>query len=316
MNPILYVGIDVAKTSLQLSLAGQSRQLANDKKGHRQLLQLLAKAQAAAAAETQIQVVLEASGGYEALLVAALHGAAYPLSVVQPGRVRHFAKAKNKLAKTDRIDAAMLVAFGEAIRPEPTMPPSAAQSQLTELVRRRLQLVEVRTAEINRAAHYGDQTLRQQARRLLALLDRQIDKLERLMARLIAAEAEMKQRSERLQEVKGVGAIVAATLQAELPELGSLNDGQAAALAGLAPYNRDSGPYQGTRRICGGRTAARCALYMAALTAVRYDPILRAFYRRLLGAGKKRIVALTAAMRKLVVLLNRLLKDPQFKLSY
>ncbi len=312
--PIIYAGVDVAKNTLELQVAGQSEPLPNDSKGHRRLLRRLAAA-AAAQSGAQLQVVLEASGGYEAALVLALHEAGWLLSLVQPGRVRHFAKAKNQLAKSDRIDAAVLVAFGQAIHPQPTPAPSAAQSRLCELVRRRAQWVATRSAESNRAAHYRDKTLRQQARQLLGLLDRQVAQCERAISAQIAAEAEMQKRVARLQQVAGVGPVVAATLQAEMPELGRLSDGQAAALAGLAPYNRDSGPHQGTRRIWGGRAPVRCVLYMAVLSAVKHDPILRTFYRRLRAAGKKPLVALTAAMRKLIVLLNRLLRNPQFNLT-
>jgi transposase len=311
---ILHAGVDVAKATLQFSLAGRRHQLKNNKQGHVRVLKLLGAAEAAQPGVT-FHVVLEASGGYEAALVHFLHEAKRPLSVVQPGRVRHFAKAKNQLAKSDPIDAEMLVEFGQAIQPAPSLAPTPAQKHLNELVRRRAQLVDTRTAELNRAAHYMDKLLCQQSRQLLKLLDKQIAQIERAMTAQIAAEEEMAARVARLQQVPGVGPVVAAVLQAEMPELGTLSDGEAAALAGLAPYTRDSGPYKGTRRILGGRAPARCALYMAALSAVRHDPILRRFYLWLRGAGKKPLVALTAVMRKLIVLLNRMLKNPQFKLS-
>ena len=310
----LHAGIDVAKATLQLSLGGVSHSLANDPKGHARILKLLAAAEAARPGIT-IHVILEATGGYEAALVAALHAAGRTLSVIQPSRARHFASAKCEHAKTDAIDAHMLAAFGEALAPEPTPPPSAAQTHLAELVGRRAQLVETRTAEINRAGHYTDKLLCRQSRALLALLDRQIAECERAIAAQIAADAEMQARAQRVQQVPGIGPVVAAVLQAHLPELGTLSEGEAAALAGLAPYNRDSGPCKGTRRIRGGRAPVRCALYMAALSAVRHDRILREFYTRLCAAGKKPLVALTAAMRKLVVLLNRMLQKPAFKLA-
>jgi transposase len=314
---IIYAGVDVAKQTLEVSLMGQSHSLPNDKKGQGRLLRLLGKVPARAAEPgLTLQVVLEASGGYESALVEVLQEAGWRVSVVQPGRVRHFAKAKNQLAKSDRIDAEVLVAFGEAIQPPPTPAPSAAQRHLCVLVRRRAQLVETRTVELNRAAHYRDKTLRQQARQLLALLERQVAQCERAIRAQIAAEAELSQRTARLEQVAGVGPVVAATLQAEMPELGSLSDGAAAALAGLAPFNRDSGPRQGTRCIWGGRAPARRVLYLAALTSVRHDPILRRFYQRLCAAGKKPLLALTAVMRKLIVLLNRLLKNPHFRLSH
>jgi transposase len=208
----------------------------------------------------------------------------------------------------------VLAAFGEALAPEPTPPPRPAQRHLGELVGRRAQLVGTRTAELNRAAHYADKLLRRQSRTLLALLDRQIAECERAIDAQIAADTEMAARAARVQQVAGIGPVVAAVLQAQMPELGTLRDGQAAALAGLAPYNRDSGPWKGVRRIRGGRAPVRCALSMAALSAVRHDRLLRAFYTRLRAAGKKPLVALSAAMRKLVVLLNRMLRKPEFTL--
>lgn len=311
---IIYAGVDIAKASLEVHLEGTSLSLANDRKGHARIVKLLQAAEKARPG-SRVEVILEASGGYEAALCAALHEAHCRLSVLQPARARHFAEAKNHHAKTDRIDAAMLAEFGRAIAPTPTPPPSAAQSHLSELVGRRAQLVETRTAELNRAAHHRDALLRRQSRALLALLERQIAQCEQAIATQIAADEAMKARATRVQQVPGIGPVVAAVLQAEMPELGTLSDEQAAALAGLAPYNRDSGPWKGTRRICGGRAPVRCALYMAALSAVRHDRILCAFYTRLLQTGKKKMVALTAAMRKLLILLNRLLKNPDFTLA-
>jgi len=310
---ILYAGIDVAKATLQLSLGGAAYQVANDPKGHARILKLLTAAERAQPG-CRVHVILEATGGYEAALCGVLHAAGRTLSLIQPSRVRHFASAKSEHAKTDAIDADVLVAFGQAMTPASTPPPSPAQTHLEMLVSRRAQLVETRTAELNRAAHYTDKLLRQQSRVLLALLDRQIAQAERAIAAQIAADETMKARAARVQQVPGIGPVVAAVLQAHMPELGTLREGEAAALAGLAPYNRDSGPWKGTRHIRGGRAPVRCALYMAALSAVRHDRILREFYTRLCAAGKKPLVALTAAMRKLIVLLNRMLQKPEFKL--
>ena len=309
----LYAGIDIAKDTLQLSLCGSSQNLPNDAKGHTRILRLLCAAEAARPG-AKVHIILEATGGYEAALCAALHAAGKVLSLIQPLRARHFARAKGEQAKTDPIDADMLCAFGQAMRPAPTPAPSAAQTHLGELVGRRAQLIETRTAESNRAAHYTEPLLCKQSRALLALLNRQVGQCDEAIAKQLAADGQMKARAERVQEVAGIGPVVAAILQAGMPELGTLNDGQAAALAGLAPYNRDSGPRQGTRSVRGGRASVRCALYMAALSAVRHDRILKEFYERLRAAGKKPMVALTAAMRKLVVLLNRMLKNPQFQL--
>jgi transposase len=312
---IFYAGIDVAKATLQLSVNGAgSWSVSNEPKGHARIIKLLAEAEAARPGY-KIHVIVEATGGYEAALVEALHGASQRVSVIQPSRVRHFAKAKNKRAKSDPIDASILAEFGEAIQPPPTPPPSAAQTHLVALVSRRAQLLDTRIAELNRSAHYSDQLLRRQSRQLLALLTRQIEQCDRAIAAQLATDREMKARAERVQQVPGIGPVVAAILQAQMPELGTLNDAETAALAGLAPYDRDSGPHKGTRHIWGGRAPVRCALYMAALSAVRHDPVLRDFYARLCAAGKKPLVALTAVMRKLIVLLNHMLAKPTFKLA-
>lgn len=307
-QPIIYVGLDVAKDSLALDFQGSAHALANDAKGHARLLRILAGAQ-------NVHVVLEATGGYEQPAVRALHAAGIALSVVEPGRVRAFARALGQRAKTDPIDAAVLSAFGRAVAPAPTTAPSAAQQRLGELVLRRRQLVEFVVAESNRSAHYTDKLPRRQAAALLRTLRAQIAACDKAIAAQIAKEQTMQARATRLQEVAGVGAVTAATLLGEMPELGTLSEAGAAALAGVAPYNCDSGPFAGTRRIRGGRAPVRCGLYMAAMSAVQHDPILKAFHQRLLEAGKKPMVALTAAMRKLIVLLNRLLKNPHFKLQ-
>jgi transposase len=306
---MIYAGIDVAKATLVLSLQDVCHTLENNPTGHARLLQLLGQVGA------PIHVILEATGGYESAVVRVLHAASVAVSVMLPSRVRDFARAMGLQAKTDPIDAGLLAAFGAAIQPEPTRPPSEAQRQLTELVIRRAQLVDSKVVEQNRAEHYTDRTTQRQSSKMLDFLEQQITECDRQILRQIKADEVLHARACRLQEVPGVGPVTAATLLAHMPELGTLDDGQAAALAGLAPYNCDSGPFKGTRRIRGGRKEVRCALYMAAMTAVRHDPILRVFYQRLCAAGKKPIVALTAAMRKLILLLNRLLANPNFQLA-
>lgn len=304
----IYAGLDVAKDSLALDFQGRSFALPNDARGHARLLRILSAAQ-------NVQVILEATGGYEQPPVRALHAAGLACSVLEPSRVRAFARALGLRAKTDPIDAGVLRAFGEAVHPPPTLAPTARQQRLGELVLRRRQLVEFVVAESNRSAHYGEPLARRQAAAVLRMLRRQIAQCEQATADLIAEDEVLAARAVRLAQVPGVGAVTAATLLAELPELGTLRDEGAAALAGVAPYNADSGPFAGTRRIRGGRAPVRCALYMAALSAARFDPVLKTFHQRLLAAGKKPKVALTAVMRKLIVLLNRLLKNPEFKLQ-
>lgn len=305
---ILYVGLDVAKASLQLDLAGHPHSLTNDPKGHAQLLKLLREHPTA-------QIVCEATGGYEKAVVRVLHAAQVPASVVEAGRVRHFARALGQRAKTDPIDAPVLSAYGRAIQPPATPALTAQQTRLAELSTRRLQLIETRIAASNRAEHYLEKLCVRQARQLFGLLEKQIEPCDQAISELIAADEKLQAQAQRLDAIPGVGAVTAATVLAEMPELGRLSDEAAAALVGVAPYNHDSGNKTGVRHIAGGRAGVRCALYMATLSAVRYDAILKAFYLKLLAAGKKPKVAMVACMRKLIILMNRLLKNPKFQLA-
>jgi transposase len=307
-SSIVYVGLDVAKSSLQLDLPNQSQPLPNDPKGHARVLKLLR-------AFPHVQVICEASGGYERGIVHTLHSAGVLLSVVEAGRVRHFARAKGQRAKTDPIDASVLSAYGRAVAPAPTSAPTELQSRLAALSGRRLQLMQTLIAEGNRAEHYTDRLSVRQNRQLRRLLEKQIEECETAIAKLISSDKELESRAARLDAIPGVGAITAATVLAEVPELGRISNEAAAALVGVAPYNRDSGDQRGQRHIAGGRAVVRCALYMSALSAIRYDRILKTFYMRLRQAGKKPKVAVVACMRKLVVLMNRLLKNPQFQLA-
>ncbi|MGO9585589.1 MAG: IS110 family transposase [Limisphaerales bacterium] len=305
---ILYVGLDVAKLSLQLHLAGRFHSLANDAKGHAQLLKLLRR-------HPDSQVVCEATGGYEQPVVRVLHAAGTPVSIVEAGRVRYFARAQGQRAKTDPIDAAVLSQYGATFQPAATTPATPHQQRLADLCQRRRQLIHTLTVETNRAEHYTDPLCRRQARALHKALDKQIKQCDQAITQLIATDAILAHKAKRLEAIPGVGPVVAATVLAEMPELGQLNRQTAAALAGVAPYNRDSGGQTGTRHISGGRRPVRCALYMATLSAVRYDRILKEFYLRLRAAGKKPLVAITACMRKLVILMNHLLKKPNFSLA-
>lgn len=308
-NPtILHVGLDVAKLSLQLHLAGRFHSLANDPKGHAQLLKLLR-------AHPNAHVVCEATGGYEQPPVRTLHAADIPVSIVEAGRVRYFARAQGQRAKTDPIDAAVLSAYGATFQPPATAPASPQQQQLADLVQRRRQLLQMLVVERNHAEHYPDAFRLRQARQLCKTLEKQIAQCDEAIATVIAQDTELSRKAKRLDAIPGVGPVVAATMLAEMPELGKLTTQTAAALAGVAPYNRDSGGQSGVRRINGGRGAVRCALYMATLSAVRHDRILKEFYLRLRAAGKKPLVAMTACMRKLVILMNRLLKNNDFQLA-
>jgi transposase len=305
---ILYVGLDVAKLSLQLHLANRFYTLTNDLKGHAQLLKHLRPYPSA-------HVVCEATGGYEQRIVRALQTAGVPVSILEAGRVRYFARAQGLRAKTDPIDAAVLSEYGKTFNPAPPPAASPQQQQLAEWSQRRQQLIDLTIIERNHAEHYSDPFRRRQSRQLLGLLEKQIEQCDQAIATLIAQDDQLAYKASRLQAIPGVGPVIASTVLAEMPELGTLNHQTAAALAGVAPYNDDSGPRKGTRRISGGRRAVRKALYMATLNAMRYDRILKAFYQRLCAAGKKPLVAMTACMRKLIILMNRLLKNPQFQLA-
>jgi transposase len=308
-NPsILHAGLDIAKASLELHLAGHSHPLSNDPKGHAQMCQLLR-------AHPGVQIICEATGGYERAPVHALHQAGLPLSVVEAGRVRHFARARGQRAKTDPIDARVLAEYGAAVRPVATPAPTAQQERLEALDTRRRQLIETLVAERHRSAHYTEALCRRQARSLLKVMEKQVAQCEAAIAALIAADEKLQAKADRLDAIPGVGFTTAAVMLAGLPELGTLSDEAVAALAGVAPYNQDSGDKTGARHIAGGRSVVRCALYMAALSAVKHDAILKAFYLRLRTAGKKPKVALVACMRKLVVLMNRLLKNTKFELA-
>ena len=305
----VYAGLDIAKASLQLHLQSQSYDLPNTATGHAQLIKRLA-------AIPGVHVICEATGGYERAGVAALHAAALPVSVINPARVRQFARASGELAKTDPIDAGMLTAFGQAFAPEPTPPRTATEIKMTALVARRAQLLELRVAEAQRADTCTDVALRKLFTPWLTQVAKQIGKVEALIESLLAEQTTLASQVQRLDEITGVGRITAVTVLATIPELGQLNRRQVAALAGLCPYNRDSGQWAGKRCISGGRAEVRRALYMAALSASRSNHLLKPFYDRLIAAGKPGKVALTAVMRKLIVLMNHLLKNPDFCLAH
>lgn len=308
-NPnILHVGLDVAKLSLQLHLSGRFHLLANNAKGHAQLLKRLR-------GHPNAHVVCEATGGYEQAVLRTLQAACIPVSIVEAGRVRFFARAQGRRAKTDPIDAAVLSEYGATFQPCATPPASPQQQQLADLAQRRRQLLQLLVIERNHAEHYVDAFRLRQSRQLCKTLEKQVEQCDQALAALIAQDTELAHKAKRLDAIPGVGPVVAATMLAEMPELGKLTPQTAAALAGVAPYNRDSGGQSGVRRINGGRGVVRCALYMATLSAVRHDRILKEFYLRLRAAGKKPLVAMTACMRKLVILMNRLLKNDHFQLA-
>lgn len=306
-----YLGLDIAKRTLDLSAhpALVQRAFANDPAGHRALLAAVRQVAA------PIQIICEATGGYEHDLLAALHAARVSVTLVNPRQVRDFARAKGLLAKTDVLDAAVLAEYGRVFQPSPTVALTPAQQRLTCLVTRRQELLELITQEQHRGEHHHDPFVVKKARSLATTLRRHLEQLEEEITALEKADASLAQRVQRLTGIQGVGRRTAWLLLAVLPELGTLARGQAAALAGLAPYNHDSGPQRGQRHIAHGRSLARGALYMAALVAARFNPVLKPFYQRLRAAGKPGKVALVALMRKLAELANLLLKSPSFQLT-
>lgn len=301
----IYSGLDIAKQNLQLHLVDRLYDLTNASAGYRRLLKLLI-------AVPGVQIVCEATGGYEREVVAALQQANIPVSVLNPARVRHFARATGQRAKTDRIDAEVLSACGRALQPKATAPRTELEQQLAELVRRRVQVLEFLVAQRQQAERLTLPTLRRQAQSLVRRLERDVAQIEDQLKELRAQAPVLETRAQKLEAITGVGSITALAVLAELPELGTLNRRQATALAGLAPHPRQSGQWQGRRTIGGGRAPVRRALYMAALVAARSNRQLKTFYQRLRAAGKPAKVALTAVMRKLIVLMNHTLKHPNF----
>jgi transposase len=299
---LVYLGIDIAKSYLDGAIENEKRRFSNDAIGHRQLIQWIKQMPAS------VQVICEPSGGYERALVRAVVGAQLKISLVQANRVRQFARAAGILAKTDRIDAKLLCAFGEAMQPGTISASQLEQEYLRELESQRRHLTHLLVMEQNRAARMSDLCVCKLNRRLIIQIKKQIEKLDLLIKEHIEQSPGLSAKAEKLISIKGVGLRTAALLLAQMPELGELNRRQVAALVGVAPFNRDSGRMRGKRAIYGGRRSVRHGLYMAALVAARYNPILRQFYLRLRAAGRPAKLALTATMRKLLIVLNSALK--------
>ena len=294
-----FVGIDVSLRQLDVHLLPEERRfsLANDSPGIQELVQELKM-------RPVTLIVLEATGGYEVAVAAELAAAGLPVAVVNPRQVRDFARAAGILAKTDRIDARVLALFAQHMRPVIRPFPSENERLLQELVARRRQLVAMHTAESNRLQQARARDVQNSIRKLLDAIKKQLDHLEKQIAALVNKASAWREKDQLLQSVPGVGPTVSRTLVAELPELGTLGRHQIASLVGVAPRNRDSGKWRGRRTVGGGRAGVRAILYMAALTATRFNPVIKVFYHRLLRAGKPAKVALTACMRKLLVILN------------
>jgi transposase len=302
------IGIDVSKNTLDVAARGAELKLGrvdNDESGHAVLVEALR------GIGDVTLVVLEATGGYEMPIAAALSAEKIPVAIVNPRQVRDFAKGIGKLAKNDQIDAGVLAHFAEVVRPAAQAMPDEQQLELAALVTRRRQFIDMRSMEKNRRslAQNRSSALRASIDDHIEYLDQRIDELDRDIDDLIKRSALWRANDNLLAAVPGIGTITRLTLAALLPELGRLNRRQIAALVGLAPFARDSGEAKGRRMILGGRAPVRAVLYMATVTAITRNPVIERYYARLVAAGKKAKVALVACMRKLLTILNAMVRD-------
>jgi transposase len=304
MSEPVYVGIDVAKASFHVATTPNilNTSLPNTSEGHRQLCKALKD-------QTVALIVLEATGGYERPIVAELLNESFPVVVVNPRQVRDFAKGMGQLAKTDPIDAAILAQFAQIVKPVAKMHSTPQTAELTEMVRRRRQLNDLRTQESNRLATVYNRQVKNSIQKMIKMLDKQIAQIDKIIREHIDSDDDFKTKDQIIQSTPGVGPQTSAMLIANLPELGSLNRQQIAALAGLAPWDCSSGKYNGKSHIWGGRKDVRGVLYMAAFNACRTNPVIRELHHRLTEKGKPYKVVLTACMRKLLIILNTMIRN-------
>jgi transposase len=297
-----FVGIDVSKDHLDIAVRpeGRSFTVPNDDAGIQELISRLLPL-------SPKVVLLEATGGYENLVVAALGLAQLPVKVINPRQARDFAKALGKLAKTDKIDATVLAHFAQLVQPQPGSLPDASQKKLINLVSRRHQLIDMLVMEKNRL-HQASLEVQPGIQQHIDWLTEELNKLDRRLDDFIKKTPIWQEKVKLLQSVKGIGPVIALGVLAYLPELGTLNRKKIAALVGVAPFNHDSGKFKGKRMIRGGRSKVRNLLYMASLVASRFNHAIRAFYQKLLQAGKPKKVALTACTRKLLTIINAMVK--------
>ena len=295
-----YVGIDVSKTYLDVMIETSYSRRTNDASGLSLLIENLRLL-------SSPFIVMEASGGYERYAAHALMTAGFMVCIANPRQVRDFAKAIGKLAKTDKVDAGLLALFGEKIQPERSVIYTENQVKLAENNVRRRQLVDMIVMEKNRLDKVSAE-IKKSILRMIKMLEKELEKINKEIYALIEKDAVTKTKNTLLKSVQGIGAVTAATLIADLPELGQLTAKKIASLVGVAPFNRDSGQYRGKRVIWGGRASVRTGLYMATLVATRYNAKIKAFYQRLCAAGKAKKVALVACMRKLLVIINAMIK--------
>jgi transposase len=300
----IYVGIDVSKDRLDVHVrpSGEAFAVARDGKGLEELIERLRVL-------SPKLIAVEATGGFETIVAAALGGAGLPLVVVNPAQVRHFAHAIGKRAKTDPIDATVIALFTEAVKPQLRPLPHEAQRLLAELAGRRRQIVEMMVAERQREKRAANARVRKSILRHIKVLDKELAQIDDDIGTLVRGSPLWREKEDLMVSVPSIGKISARTILAEIPELGALTRREVASLVGVAPFTRQSGHWRGKSMIGGGRPAARSALFMAALSAIRCNPVLRAFYQHLLAVGKPKMVALIAVARKILTILNAMLRD-------
>jgi len=302
----IYIGIDVSKSILDISILPNKKymQFKNDLAGIERLIKKISKFPNAL-------IVMESTGGYEKLLAISLLQAGHKACIMNPRRIRDFAKSMGILAKTDKIDCDVIALFASKIEPAPNFDYDEETNLLSENNARRRQLIGLITMEKNRLDKASPKHLKG-IDRVIKFLTKELNKIDIEQQKLLESNTDFAEKADLLTSVKGIGDLTARALLAELPELGVLGSKQIASLAGLAPFNRDSGKFKGLRTIWGGRATVRCALYMATLVATRHNTVIRSFYKRLLAAGKKKKVALTACMHKLLIIINAMIKNKTF----
>jgi len=296
------IGIDISKNTFDVHclIDGSDHHVDYTEKNIRYTVERLVSAEPGL-------IVMEATGGYEIPLAEELFAAGLPVAIVNPKRIRDFAKAIGQTAKTDRIDARIIARFGAILQPPPTDAPDETLVRIRALTARKRQLIKMRTAEKNRTEHSRDEFTARSIRTVIEALNAQIAAVEEQVRTLVSSSPNLKRKAEIIRSVPGLGEKTADTLVTDMPELGTLNRRQAAALTGTAPINRDSGQFRGKRMTGGGRCEVRKTLYMPTLAAIRHNPVIRSYYHRLLATGKKKMVAVVACMRKIIVVVNSML---------
>ncbi|WWX24697.1 IS110 family transposase [Candidatus Dehalogenimonas loeffleri] len=298
-----FVGIDISKATIDVAVHENKEHwtFTNDENGIKKLANLMRKV-------SPSLIVMESTGSYEVAATYELSARGFSVAVVNPRHIRDFARSTGLLAKTDGLDARVIARFAATIKPSPRILPDEDTQKLAAIMARRRQVVAMLTAEKNRLGQ-ANHTVKERIKQHISWLEQELDDINKESGSMIESNTEWKEKSDIMQSVPGVGPNLSLTLLSDMPELGNLNRKEIAALCGLAPFNRDSGQRRGQRSIWGGRSSVRAAIYMAAFSAVRWNPLLREFYQRLVDSGKRRKVALVACMRKLLCILNAMLKN-------